>query len=67
VPAGLLAFAARAFALLPLDRPPLYADQVARLFSPKSHDSGSAGRAFGFRARPLEQGLDAIFRPGAAA
>jgi nucleoside-diphosphate-sugar epimerase len=72
VPAGLLAFAAHAFALLPLDRPPLYADQVARLFSPKSHDSGSAARAFGFTARPLEQGLDAIFhsshsRPGAAA
>jgi len=42
VPAGLLAFAARAFALLPLDKPPLYTDQVACLFSPKSHDIESA-------------------------
>jgi nucleoside-diphosphate-sugar epimerase len=63
VPAGLLALAARVLALLPLDKPPLYADQVARLFSPKSHDTGSAFLAFGFTARPLEQGLDAIFRP----
>ncbi len=63
VPAGLLALAARALALLPLDKPPLYADQVARLFSPKSHDTESAFRAFGFTARPLEQGLDALFRP----
>jgi len=63
VPAGLLALAARTFALLPLDKPPLYADQVARLFSPKGHDTESALRAFGFTARPLEQGLDAIFRP----
>ncbi|HEX3528332.1 MAG TPA: NAD-dependent epimerase/dehydratase family protein [Thermoanaerobaculia bacterium] len=63
VPAGLLALAARTFALLPLDKPPLYADQVARLFSPKSHDTESAFLAFGFTARPLEQGLDAIFRP----
>jgi nucleoside-diphosphate-sugar epimerase len=63
VPAGLLAFAARALALLPLDKPPLYADQVARLFSPKSHDTESAFLAFGFTARPLEQGLDALFPP----
>jgi nucleoside-diphosphate-sugar epimerase len=63
VPAGLLALAARVLALLPLDKPPLYADQVARLFSPKSHDTGSAFLAFGFTARPLEQGLDAIFHP----
>jgi NADH dehydrogenase len=63
VPAGLLAFAARALALLPLDKPPLYADQVARLFSPKSHDTESAFRAFGFTARPLEQGLEALFPP----
>ncbi|HEV7507544.1 MAG TPA: NAD-dependent epimerase/dehydratase family protein [Thermoanaerobaculia bacterium] len=67
VPAGLLALAARALALLPLDKPPLYADQVARLFSPKSHDTKSAFLAFGFTARPLEQGLDALFPspPGA--
>ena len=67
VPASLLALAARALALLPLDKPPLYADQVARLFSPKSFDAESAFRAFGFTARPLEQGLDALFppRPGA--
>ncbi len=63
VPAGLLALAARAFALLPLDKPPLYADQVARLFSPKCHDTQSACRAFGFTARPLEQGLDALYQP----
>lgn len=63
VPAGLLALAARLLALLPLDKPPLYADQVARLFSPKSHDTESAFRAFGFTARPLEQGLDALFPP----
>lgn len=63
VPAGLLALAARTFALLPLDKPPLYADQVARLFSPKSHDTESAFLAFGFTARPLEQGLDALFAP----
>jgi nucleoside-diphosphate-sugar epimerase len=69
VPASLLALAARALALLPLDKPPLYADQVARLFSPKSHDTESAFLAFGFTARPLEQGLNALFhpRPGAAA
>jgi UDP-glucose 4-epimerase len=67
VPAGLLALAARALALLPLEKPPLYADQVARLFSPKSHDTESAFQAFGFAARPLEQGLNALFhpRPGA--
>jgi nucleoside-diphosphate-sugar epimerase len=63
VPARLLALAARALALLPLDKPPLYADQVARLFSPKSHDTSSAFLAFGFTARPLEQGLNAIFHP----
>ena len=61
VPAGLLALAARVLALLPLDKPPLYADQVARLFSPKSHDTESAFLAFGFTARPLEQGLEALF------
>ena len=61
VPAGLLAFAARSLALLPLDQPPLYADQVARLFSPKSHDTASAFLAFGFTARPLEQGLAVLF------
>ena len=63
VPAVLLAVAARALALLPLDKPPLYADQVARLFSPKSHNIESAFLAFGFTARPLEQGLDNMFRP----
>ncbi len=63
VPAGMLALAARVLALLPLDKPPLYADQVARLFSPKSHDTKSAFLAFGFTARPLEQGLNAIFHP----
>ncbi len=64
VPATLLAVAARAFALLPLEKPPLYADQIARLLSPKSSDTGSAFLAFGFTARPLEQGLNALFHPG---
>ena len=63
VPASVLAVAARALALLPLARPPLYADQVARLFSPKSYDTESAFLAFGFTARPLEQGLNALFHP----
>jgi NADH dehydrogenase len=67
VPAGLLALAARALALLPLEKPPLYADQVARLFSPKSHDTESAFLAFGFAARPLEQGLNALFNPRSGA
>lgn len=69
VPASLLALAARALALLPLENPALYADQVARLFSPKSHDTESAFLAFGFAARPLEQGLNALFhlRSGALA
>jgi len=60
VPATLLALAGRALALLPLKKPPLYADQVVRLFSPKSHDTESAFRTLGFTARPLEQGLHAL-------
>jgi NADH dehydrogenase len=60
VPASLLALAGRALALLPLEKPPLYADQVARLFSPKSHDTESALRTLGFAARPLEKGLNAL-------
>lgn len=69
VPAGLLTIAARLLALLPLERPPLYPDQVARLFSAKSLDAGAAFQAFGFTARPLEQGLNALFqaRPGGQA
>jgi nucleoside-diphosphate-sugar epimerase len=66
VPAGMIALAARALALLPLAKPPLYADQVARLFSPKSHDTESAFLAFGFTARPLEQGLNALFMPASS-
>jgi len=63
VPAALLAGAARMLALLPLAKPPLYADQVARLLSPKDHDVESARRHLGFSARPLEEGLDALFGP----
>jgi NADH dehydrogenase len=63
VPATLLALAGRALALLPLEKPPLYADQVARLFSPKSHDTESAFRTLGFGPRPLEEGLDALIHP----
>jgi NADH dehydrogenase len=62
VPAGLLKLAARALALLTLEKPPLYVDQVARLLSPKRHDVDGAFRQLGFRARPLEEGLDALFR-----
>lgn len=62
VPAGLLDFAARAMALLALEKPPIYVDQVARLLSPKRHDVEGAIRHLGFRARPLEEGLDALFR-----
>ena len=62
VPAGLLELAARGLALLPLRKPPLYVDQVARLLSPKTKDATPAGERFGFRARPLEAGLDALFR-----
>lgn len=64
VPAVLLELVARAMALLPLKQPPLYVDQVARLLSPKRHDVDGAFRHLGFRARPLEEGLDAFFRRG---
>jgi nucleoside-diphosphate-sugar epimerase len=67
VPVSLLALAGRALALLPVEKPPLYADQIARLFSPKSHDTESAFQAFGFVARPLEQGLSALFHPRSGA
>ena len=62
VPAALLDLAARAMAFLGVKNPPLYADQVARLLSPKRHDIDEAFRRLGFRARPLEEGLDALFR-----
>jgi nucleoside-diphosphate-sugar epimerase len=61
VPARLLEVAARALALLPLDRPPLVVDQVARLLAPKSYDGDTATKQLGFKARPLEAGLDALF------
>jgi NADH dehydrogenase len=69
VPAVLLELAARAMALLPLKKPPIYADQVARLLSPKRHDVDGAFRQLGFRARRLEEGLDALFclSPGSPA
>jgi NADH dehydrogenase len=61
VPAGLLTLAARVLALLPLEKPPLVPDQVARLFSPKRYDTASASLAFGFAGRPLEEGLKALY------
>lgn len=68
VPAGLLALAARAMALVGVQDPPVYADQVARLLSPKRHDIDGAYRALGFRARPLEEGLKVLFpSPGSPA
>jgi hypothetical protein len=63
LPGGLLVLAARALGLLPLDKPALYAEQVARLFRPKSHDTESAFLAFGFTAPPLKHGVDALFGP----
>jgi hypothetical protein len=63
LPAAMLTLAARTLALLPLRKPPLYVDQVARLFSPKSHDTERAFRAFGYTPRPLEEGLQALFPP----
>ncbi len=60
VPAGLLDLAARALALLSLEKPPIYVDQVARLLSPKGHDIEGAFRRLGFRGRPLEEGLNAL-------
>jgi len=66
IPVGLLELGARALALLPLRNPPVYIDQVARLLSPKTHD-GDAPERRGFKARPLEAGLDALFlTPGHA-
>ncbi len=61
VPAGLLELAARALAILPLQKPPIYVDQVARLMSRKGHDIDEARLRLGFLARPLEEGLDALF------
>lgn len=67
VPISMLNLAAHAMAYLPIERPPLYADQVARLLSPKSCDIESAVGAFGFRARTLEQGLASLTSPSRTA
>ncbi|HXO29072.1 MAG TPA: hypothetical protein VOA80_17100, partial [Thermoanaerobaculia bacterium] len=58
--------AALLLALLPLRRPPLYADQVPRLLSPKPYEIDAAAAELGFRPRRLEEGLDAVTarRPG---
>lgn len=66
VPAPLLHAAARALALLPLARPPLYADQIPRLRSPKPYEIEAAAAALAFRPRRLEDGLDAMDAIGAA-
>ncbi len=62
VPRGFLELAARGLALLPLRRPPLYVDQVARLLSSKTQNAMPAGERLGFEARALEAGLDALLR-----
>jgi len=62
LPVGLFELASRLLALLPLQKPPLYIDQVDRLLSPKTHDCDAMFQRFGFRARALEAGLDAIYR-----
>jgi NADH dehydrogenase len=59
VPAVVLHGAARALALLPLAHPPLYADQVPRLLSPKPYEIAAAAAELGFLPRRLEDGLDA--------
>jgi nucleoside-diphosphate-sugar epimerase len=66
VPATVLHGAALLLALLRLRHPPLYADQVARLLSPKPYEIDAAAAELGFRPRRLEEGLDAVTgkRPG---
>jgi len=66
VPGTILHGAALLLALLPLRHPPLYADQVPRLLSPKPYEIDAAAAELGFRPRRLEEGLDAVTgkRPG---
>jgi nucleoside-diphosphate-sugar epimerase len=63
VPAGLLHGALRMLALLPLKRPPLYADQIPRLLSPKPYEIAAARTELGFSPRRLEAGLEACRGP----
>jgi nucleoside-diphosphate-sugar epimerase len=60
VPAAALHGAALLLARLPLEHPPLYADQVPRLLSPKPYEIAAAAAELGFRPRRLEDGLDAF-------
>ena len=58
VPAAVLQGAALLLAFLRLRHPPLYADQVPRLLSPKPYEIAAAAADLGFRPRTLEEGLD---------
>jgi NADH dehydrogenase len=60
VPAAALHGVALLLARLPLEHPPLYADQVPRLLSPKPYEIAAAAAELGFRPRRLEDGLDAF-------
>jgi nucleoside-diphosphate-sugar epimerase len=66
VPGTVLHGAALLLSLLRLRHPPLYADQVPRLLSPKPYEIDAAAAELGFRPRRLEEGLDAVTgrRPG---
>jgi len=60
VPGAVLHGAALLLALLRLRHPPLYADQVPRLLSPKPYEIEAAAAELGWKPRRLEQGLDAL-------
>ena len=57
VPAAALHGAALLLALLPLEHPPLVADQVPRLLSPKPYEIAAAAAELGFEPRRIEEGL----------
>jgi nucleoside-diphosphate-sugar epimerase len=66
LPAAALRGAAHLLARLRVRRPPLYADQVSRLLSPKPYEIAAAVAELGFRPRRLEEGLDAMRNQKAA-
>ena len=60
IPGAVLQGAALLLAFLRLQDPPVYADQVPRLLSPKPYEIDTAAAGLGFKPRRLEEGLDAI-------
>jgi nucleoside-diphosphate-sugar epimerase len=60
VPGALLHGAARLLAFLPLRHPPLYADQIPRLLSPKPYEITAAAAELGWKPRRLEEGLASL-------